>query len=64
MLEGSWTGQPIIIQFPNLDQARGRYDSPAYRRILPLRTEHSVGEAILIEEVDPGHRATDILGGV
>ena len=36
VLEGKWTGQPIIIQFPSFDQARGWYDSPAYRRILPL----------------------------
>ena len=61
MLEGKWTGQPIIIEFPSLDLARAWYDSPTYRLILPLRTEHSEGEAILIDGVDPGHRATDIL---
>ena len=48
----------------NLRQVEMGPASPAYRLILPLRTEHSEGEAILIDEVDPGHRATDLLAGL
>jgi uncharacterized protein (DUF1330 family) len=61
--EGSWTGDLIVIAFPDMDQARAWYDSPAYRRILPLRTEHSRGDILLIDGVSDDHKATDILAG-
>lgn len=61
LLEGDWPGHLVVIGFPSREQARSWYDSPAYREILPLRTEHSVGEAILVDGVGPEHRATDIL---
>jgi Domain of unknown function (DUF1330) len=36
-------------------QARTWYKSPAYREILHLRTDHGVGDVILIEGVGPDH---------
>ncbi|WP_026791992.1 DUF1330 domain-containing protein [Pleomorphomonas oryzae] len=60
-LEGRWPDDLIVIAFPSLSAARAWYDSPAYREILPLRTGHSSGVAILIEGVDADHKATDIL---
>ncbi|MBS1166214.1 MAG: hypothetical protein H6R00_2239 [Proteobacteria bacterium] len=60
-LEGSWPDDLIVIAFPDLATARAWYDSPAYRAILPLRTGNSSGVAILIDGVDPDHKATDIL---
>jgi uncharacterized protein (DUF1330 family) len=62
LLEGEWVGDLIAIAFPDLDRARGWYESPDYQRILPLRAENSTGEIILIDGVDERHRATDILG--
>ena len=62
VLEGEFPGQLIVIAFPSREQARGWYDSPAYREILPLRLENSTGPAILVDGVDPDHRATDVLG--
>lgn len=60
-LEGAWPGDLIVIGFPDLAAARAWYGSPAYRKILPLRTNNSTGDVILIEGVDPDHKATDIL---
>ena len=61
-LEGAWSGDLIMIGFPDMESARAWYASPAYRDILPLRARNSGGDVILIEGVSPDHRATDILG--
>lgn len=60
-LEGSWTGDLIIIQFPDREKARAWYASSEYREILPLRARNADGEVILIETVPADHRAADIL---
>ncbi len=60
-LEGSWPGAAIVIEFPDLGQAAAWYRSPAYREIAPLRTDNSDSDIILIDGVDAGHRATDVL---
>lgn len=61
LLEGSWPGDLVIIAFPDRDRARGWYSSAAYRAILPLRTGNSDTDAILVDTVPDGHRATDVL---
>ncbi|MBV8627228.1 MAG: DUF1330 domain-containing protein, partial [Paraburkholderia sp.] len=48
-------------EFPDRAHALDWYHSPAYQAILPLRTQNSVGEVILIDAVPPGHLATDVL---
>ena len=60
-VEGVWTGDLIVIAFPDMMAARAWYGSPEYRAILPLRTNNADGEVILIDGVDRDHRATDIL---
>jgi len=62
MFEGESPGILIVIEFPDYDHARQWYSSPAYQRILPLRTEHSRSTVFLAEGVDRTHRATDVLG--
>jgi len=61
LLEGDWSGDLIVIEFPDRQRARAWYASPAYRAILPLRTENSVGDVILIDGVSEGHRSMDLL---
>jgi uncharacterized protein (DUF1330 family) len=63
LLEGEWAEDLIVIAFPDLADARDWYESPAYQRILALRTGNSSGDVILIEGVCPGHKATDVLTG-
>jgi uncharacterized protein (DUF1330 family) len=57
VLEGSWPGHVIVIEFPDMQRARGWYDSDASQDVLPLRAAHSVGAAILVGGVAQGHRA-------
>lgn len=61
LLEGSWSGDLIVIAFPDKASARAWYGSPAYRAILPLRTNNSRGDVFLIDGVPADHRADDIL---
>jgi uncharacterized protein (DUF1330 family) len=61
VLEGDWRGDLIVIEFPDLDHARTWYRSPAYQAIAPLRADNADGEIVLLDGVEHGHRATDIL---
>jgi uncharacterized protein (DUF1330 family) len=53
--EGEWPGTLVIIEFPDVEQARAWYTSPAYQDILPLRTRNIDGVAILAEGVAAGY---------
>ncbi|MBY8977956.1 DUF1330 domain-containing protein [Rhodobacteraceae bacterium NNCM2] len=61
VLEGNLPGDLIVIAFPSRERAQGWYASPAYQSILPYRAENADGAICLIDGVDEGHRATDIL---
>ena len=62
VLEGSWPGFVIVIEFPDSGRARAWYDSDAYQAILALRTGNSESDVIVIDGVGPEHKATDVLG--
>lgn len=64
VLEGSWAGEIVIIAFPDRAKAETWYASPAYRAIAPLRTDNSDGDVVLIDGVEAGHRATDVLAAL
>ncbi|GCE06628.1 DUF1330 domain-containing protein [Dictyobacter aurantiacus] len=61
-LEGDWTGDLIIIEFPDRQHAQAWYSSEAYQKILPFRLSNTKGDVILIDTVPGDHKATDILG--
>jgi pimeloyl-ACP methyl ester carboxylesterase/uncharacterized protein (DUF1330 family) len=61
VLEGDWTGDFVLIEFPDRASAKGWYASDAYRAILPLRRNSSIGEVFLIDAVAADHRSTDVL---
>ena len=63
VLEGSWPGAAIVIEFPDLAAARGWYRSAAYQEILRLRTDNSESDIIIIDGVGMDHVATDVLNG-
>lgn len=63
VLEGSFSGDIIMLSFPSRRAAEAWYDSSAYQAILPLRTRNSDGDVLLIDGVDDDHKATDILQG-
>lgn len=62
LLEGSWPGNLIVIEFPDRAQASAWYSSPAYQAIVTLRTDNSESDVIMIDGVDRDHKATDVLG--
>jgi uncharacterized protein (DUF1330 family) len=55
VLEGAWAGSAILLSFPDMTAARAWYQSAAYQEILHLRTDHLVGDVILVDGVHPGH---------
>jgi uncharacterized protein (DUF1330 family) len=61
VLEGDWRGDLIIIEFADIEHARGWYRSRAYQEILRLRTDNAVGDVIIAPGVSAMHRATEVL---
>lgn len=60
VIEGVWPGSLVLIEFPSLESARKWYDSGAYREILHLRTDHLVGDLILVEGAAPDHDSAEL----
>ncbi len=63
VLEGSWPGHLIVIEFPDRARAHAWYNSDSYQEIVALRTDNSRSDVILADGVSPGHQATDVLTG-
>src|SRR5690625_4155248 len=61
VVEGSLRGHLIIIEFPNIEYARDWYYSEDYQKILPLRTDHSESDVVLIDGVSENYRALNML---
>jgi uncharacterized protein (DUF1330 family) len=61
VVEGPWSGNLIVIEFPDPGSAAAWYASEAYQAILPLRLRHAQGWALLVEGTPDGHLATDVL---
>jgi uncharacterized protein (DUF1330 family) len=61
VLEGSWPGHLIVIEFPDRGRACAWYNSAAYQEIVALRTDNSESDVIVAEGVSDEHRATDVL---
>jgi uncharacterized protein (DUF1330 family) len=55
VLEGAWAESVIVLSFPDMTKARTWYKSPAYQEILHLRTDHLIGDVILVDGVGADH---------
>jgi uncharacterized protein (DUF1330 family) len=64
VLEGTWSGDLVVIEFPDRGSARAWYASPAYRQILPQRSENASSVVFLTDGVPADHKATDILSAL
>jgi uncharacterized protein (DUF1330 family) len=53
--EGTWEGDLILLEFPDIENARAWYDSPAYQEIKHLRADHVPGTIMLIDGCGPDH---------
>jgi len=61
VVEGTWPGHLIVIEFPDRARAQDWYHSAAYQDIVPLRTDNSDADIIIVQGVASGHRATNVL---
>jgi len=61
ILEGSWPGFLIVIEFPDRDRASAWYNSAAYQEIVTLRTDNSESDVVMVDGVGGEHKATDVL---
>lgn len=61
-LEGDWSGELVVLQFPDRSRAQDWYHSDAYRAIIQLRKDSASADVFFVDTVPPGYRATDILG--
>lgn len=49
-LEGEWhPGRVVVLEFPNVEQAKAWYTSPEYIAAKSIRLEASTGKMILVE---------------
>lgn len=64
VLEGDWPGDVVVIEFPDLGQARAWYRSSGYQEIKPLRTRHLTGEVILVDGVEAGHDSAQMASSI
>ena len=62
--EGAWPGTIVVIEFPGVDEAHRWYESRAYQEILPLRTDHIDGDAIIVSGVEPGYDPAHLAAAV
>ncbi|MFF3460428.1 DUF1330 domain-containing protein [Streptomyces sp. NPDC002730] len=53
VLEGAWPGSVVLLEFPDMAKAREWYNSPEYQKILPLRTDRTISDLILVDGVGP-----------
>ena len=61
VVENTWDGDVILIEFPDLEAVRGWWESEAYQAIKHLRTDHMEADIVLFEGLPQGYRATDSL---
>ena len=64
VLEGSWSADLIVIEFPSYEHASGWYNSPAYQEIIGLRAGSARSTIALVPGVPADHLATDVLTAV
>jgi uncharacterized protein (DUF1330 family) len=49
VLEGNWRPKRVVVlEFPSVETAKRWYDSPEYRKVLPIRLQHAVSKMILV----------------
>jgi uncharacterized protein (DUF1330 family) len=61
VMDGTWSGDLVVIEFPNRENAHAWYVSPEYQALLPLRTDNSDGAAFIVDGVSGGYKAADAL---
>ncbi len=63
-IEGEWTGDVVIVEFPDREAVRQWYESSGYQEILPLRTRNSSSMTAILDGVPRDYQATDGLAAM
>ncbi|WP_433554164.1 DUF1330 domain-containing protein [Micromonospora zamorensis] len=53
VLEGTWPGSAVLIEFKDAETAKAWYNSAEYQAILSLRVDHTINDLILVDSVGP-----------
>ncbi len=52
VLEGNWRPtRLVVLEFPSVEAAKCWYESPEYRKVMPIRLQHAVSKMILVNGV-------------
>ncbi|MFG1498436.1 DUF1330 domain-containing protein [Saccharospirillum sp. HFRX-1] len=54
VVEGSWPGSVVLMEFPSRKAANDWYQSADYQAILPLRTNNAISDIVLIDQMPEG----------
>jgi uncharacterized protein (DUF1330 family) len=54
VLEGTWPGSAVLMEFPDMETAKAWYRSADYQAILHLRTDNVISDVILVDQVELG----------
>jgi uncharacterized protein (DUF1330 family) len=57
VLDGTFEGVIVVIEFPDVERARAWYESEPYAAIAPYRINNSDGGAFVVDGVDEDYRA-------
>ena len=64
VIEGTWPGSVVLMEFPSRTAAMAWYDSAAYRAIRPLRTRNAISDIILIDRLPDGFTIKGFAAGI
>ena len=64
VVEGSWQGAVVLMEFPDRAAATSWYRSAAYQRILPLRRQSAISDLVLIDALPPGFTLREYSHGI
>ncbi|MDD0999736.1 DUF1330 domain-containing protein [Pseudomonas sp. TNT2022 ID1044] len=64
VVEGSWPGYVVLMEFPNHKAATDWYKSTKYQSILPLRTNNSISDIIFVDHLPEGFTVKGFAEGV
>lgn len=61
VMDGNWSGDLVVIEFPSCENAHAWYASLEYQAILQLRTDNSDGGAFIVDGLPETYRAAEKL---
>jgi uncharacterized protein (DUF1330 family) len=61
VVDGSFEGVIVVIEFPDLERAKAWYESPGYSEIVDLRVNNSDGGAFVVEGVPDDYKASSFI---